>query len=35
MTDISKEELLKELIFELLKMKMYLSKMSNIEFREG
>ena len=35
MVDVSKEELLKELIFELLKMKKYLSKMSNIEFREG
>ena len=34
MADISKEELLKELIAELLRMKMYLSKLSNIEFKE-
>ena len=35
MVDISEEELLRELIIELLKMKIYLSKMSNIDFKEG
>ncbi len=35
MADISKEELLKQWVIELLVMKAHLSEMSNIDFKEG